>query len=331
MKPVEIAQVKDAQKYIALLYPNEDRDASYVFGYAVRHIGYLSKALTQRKAPLTEFIRSISWLFALANKLNVDIEEAVLNRYPGVCPYCLSQRCVCAQTGKKPHRPIPAYKVSEELFYLAQPYLRNRHTLQTLASGITEVYPNNLTTWDAIGAWKHTSKFSEELAEIHEAFSKYFAKTKPHSAVAEEFADLFAWLLTAWRISLPHVDIDEAFITYYQNGCPVCARQKNCTCAKFADLSSNLVDPVAIHQLKDAFIALVKELGIADEDVAEIEKSLKSAAESQSEPVARTAVEQAKSKVAEIEKILESGAKNTKNAGAIVSTFYKILESVGFV
>jgi NTP pyrophosphatase (non-canonical NTP hydrolase) len=280
---------------------------------------------------MVEFIRSISWLLALANNLEVDIESAVLGRYPSVCPYCLSQRCICAKTGKKPQRKIPAYKISEELFYLAQPQLRDQYSLHALANMVSEIYPNNLTTWDAIGAWKHTSKFSEELAEIHEAFSKYFAKTKPHAAVAEEFADLFAWVLTAWQISLPGVEIDEAFISYYENGCPVCARHRNCACAKFSDLSSNLVDPIAIGKLSDAFIALVKELEIADDDVSEIEKSLKAAAESQSEPIARTAVEQAKTKVAEIEKVLESGAKNTKNAGTILSSFYKVLESIGFI
>ena len=331
MKSVEIRRIKDAQNYIGQLYPNKDRDTSYIFSYAVRHVGYLSKALTQRLETEKEFLRSFSWLIALANNLSIDLEEAILQRYPGVCPYCHSTRCVCVKTGKKPNQQMPAYKIPEELFYLAQPILREPHSFHRASDVISEVYPNNLTTWDAIGAWKHTSKFSEELAEIHEAYSKYFAKKKPISAVAEEFADLFAWLLTAWRIALPNVNVDESFITYYQDGCPVCARHVNCNCSRFSDLSANLVDPKAIEKLNELFLALAKEAGETGDEINEIAKSLQSAAETQSEPIARTAVEQTKEKVASIERALESGAKNSKNAGVILSSIYKLLETLGFL
>lgn len=331
MKPVDINRVKDCQAYISQLYPNKDRDTSYICGYAVRHIGYLSKSLTQRQPASKEFVRAISWLLALANDLSVDIETAILQRYPSVCPYCLAPHCECITTGKKPSSGIPAYKIPEELFYLSQPILRTPHSLQQIADRVSKIYPNNLTTWDAIGAWKHTSKFAEELAEIHEAFSKFFAKTKPHSAVLEEFADLFAWLLTAWCIIHPGEPLDEFFISYYLNGCPVCSRHENCNCARFADLSANLVDPTAIDQLNKLFLSLAKEAGETGDDIAEIEKSLRVAAESQSEPIARTAVAQAKSKVEDIEKVLESGAKSTKNIGVIVAAFYKALESLGFM
>lgn len=331
VKPTEITRIKDCQEYIRLLYPNKDRDTSYIYGYAVRHTGYLSKALTQKQPATKEFVRAVSWLLALANDLSVDVETAIISRYPGVCPYCLAPHCECITTGKKPSSGIAAYKIPEELYYLSQGFLRNSHSLQQAADVVSRIYPNNLTTWDAIGAWKHTSKFAEELAEIHEAFSKFFAKTKPHSAVVEEFADLFAWMLTAWRIIHPGERIDDLFITYYRDGCPVCARHENCNCARFADLSANLVDPAAIDQLNKLFLSLVKEVGDQGADVAEIEKSLKIAAESQSEPIARTAVAQAKTKVEEIEKALESGAKSTKNAGVIVSAFYKILESLGYL
>lgn len=331
MRPIDINRVRDLQAYIRDLYPNKDRDTSYIYGYAVRHIGYLSKSLTQRRSASKDFVRAVSWLFALANNLSVDVETAILQRYPGVCPYCLAPHCECITTGKKPSNGIAAYKVPQELFDLSQRLLATPHSLQQVADRLSKIYPNNLTTWEAIGAWKHTSKFAEELAEIHEAFSKLFAKTKPHSAVVEEFADLFAWLLTAWSIVHPAERLDDLFIEYYLNGCPVCGRNENCNCARFADLSANLVDPAAIDQLNKLFVTLAREAGETGEDIVEIEKSLRLASETQSEPIARTAVEQAKSKVEEIEKAIESGAKNTKNIGVIVSGFYKVFESLGFM
>ena len=121
------------------------------------------------------------------------------------------------------------------------------------------------------------------------------------------------------------------FITYYINGCPVCSRHDNCNCARFADLSANLVDPAAIDNLNKLFSALVKEVGETGEDILNIEKSLIAAAGGQSEPVARSAVAQATQKVQQIEKSLEIGAKNTKNAATIISMFYKGLEALGFI
>ncbi len=331
MRAAEIRRTKDAQKFIEQLYPNTDRDTSYIYGYAVRHVGYLSKALTQKKPAKTEFVRAVSWLLALANDLSIQIEDVILQRYPGVCPYCISTHCECITTGKKPKNGMYAYQIPEELFYLSQPLMRTPYSLQKIADLVSNIYPNNYTTWDAIGAWKHTSKFSEEIAEIHEAFSKYFAKTKPIEAVAEEFADLFAWILTAWRITHSGENIDEAFITYYTHGCPVCARSENCNCARFSDLSANLVDPIKIDNLNKLFMELAAEVGDAGDDVLDIEKSLSAAAKSQSEPIARTAVTQAKNKVEKIERALESSAKNTKNAGVIVAAFHKILQGLGYM
>ncbi len=76
---------------------------------------------------------------------------------------------------------------------------------------------------------------------------------------------------------------------------------------------------------------LAAEVGDAGDDVLDIEKSLSAAAKSQSEPIARTAVTQAKNKVEKIERALESSAKNTKNAGVIVAAFHKILQGLGYM
>lgn len=41
--------------------------------------------------------RIFSWLCAIANRLGIDLQEALWNKYPGVCPYCLrNENCACA-------------------------------------------------------------------------------------------------------------------------------------------------------------------------------------------------------------------------------------------
>lgn len=320
------------QRFISELYPNNDRDFSYVFGYAARHVGYLGKSLNQGRPEVGEFIRTISWLLALANKIGIDLESAMVSRHPGICPYCVTRPCQCISTGKKPAIRIAAYNIPEELNAQAAVIRRSgKLTFTDHANRLAQVYIGNAYTWRAAGPWLHTSKMQEELAEVHEAATRFFGKRKELSAVGEEFADLIAWVLSAWRISFPADSLDEAFISFYLKGCPVCGRSTTCSCQLFADRSAQLVEPEKLKELEQLFLSLAQEVGANGGEIEEIRKSLIKAAETQSEPIARSAVLEVKKKTKELEDAVDRGAKNARNVTSIVQAIWKIFEGFPFI
>lgn len=326
----DVATIRDAQRYIADLYENEDRDFSYIFGYAARHVGYLSKRLTQGGDPKEEFVRSIAWILAIANKIDVDAQNLIVSRYPKKCPYCLTSPCQCRQTNKKPASGIPAHKIPDELFIVSHALKSEAHSFSSVGAMLRKVYPNNQVEWDAIGAWKHTTKLSEELAEVHEAYSRHISGKKPIAAVEEELADLFAWLVTAWELSDIDEALDDCFIQYFLDGCPLCGKHRKCVCNKFLGKQTHLVDPAELEKLRELFVQFATELGTQQEDIEEIESSLRAAEQSQNEPMARTAVLAAKAKVEQLEKGLSRSASTAKDASTLAVSINKILEAFGY-
>lgn len=332
MEPKRISSISDTQRFIKELYPNSEKDFSYIFGYAARSLGYLGKSLNQKTNSSGDFIRSISWIIALANNIEIDLEKAIISRHPDICPYCVTKPCICLHTGKRPAQQMPAYKIPDELFWRAeQIQQQGAQTFDLHSKRLSQIYPGNLYVWSAIGSWQHTSKMQEELAEVHEASTRFLDGRKNLSAVSEEFADLFAWILSSWSISHPNRSIDDEFINFYLSGCPVCGQPENCKCEKYKDKKGNLVDKDKIEEIEKLFTSLAGEADIDTADVDEIRASLKKAAESQSEPIAREAIAQTRDKASEIEKMLERGAKNSKNVAAIVASLKGIFSGLSLL
>lgn len=329
-------ELSSAQASIKRLYPNEGRHPPYIFQYLTRHAGFASKAITNGPENESAFVRALSWLMALANKLEIDLQESLIRRYPEICPYCITSPCKCRDTKKRPFNGAPAYKAKEELLYksgIAREALAK--DLDSFAGMLSKIYPNNATTWDSIGGYRHTTKLFEELAEVQEAYSKHLSGRKPVEAVAEELADFLAWLLTAWKLSHPDSSLTSFFVLFYEHGCPVCGKdeKKNeaCICPDYSDLSGNLVDAERIRKLEELFSKLIEEVTLPPNEASEVQSSLNAAAVTQSEPVARTAVLQTKETVEKIEQSLERGSKGTKNAAAIIQSIKGILETLGFI
>jgi NTP pyrophosphatase (non-canonical NTP hydrolase) len=69
----------------------------------VEEIGELAKII--RKEDISRYKNSaseeladiIAWSNSLANLLEIDIEEALLNKYPNKCSKCDSNPCQCAK------------------------------------------------------------------------------------------------------------------------------------------------------------------------------------------------------------------------------------------
>lgn len=264
------SSIKDFQDYLNSVYSekNAGRDIEYLFSYLFRNISYLSRSTAGKKEHTSYYLKSISWLFAISSKLNINLENEFLKKFPGVCPYCITSPCSCMQTGKKPTSYVPEWKTQEELKNKYNTELNNspRLHIDQGVKKINDIYPANRHIWATVGPVFHFSRILEELGEIHEAYTGFCKDEQPIGNVAEELADVLAWLLSAWGI-LTTDKLSDALITYYYKDCPVC-HEKSCNCTDYASRGQRLVKIDELLEFKHQLEELIR---IAPEKINEIE------------------------------------------------------------
>lgn len=324
MKIVDANGISEVQTYLGLLYGeiNEKRSWHDIYGYLSRTTGYLTRNLLREKIEVKDFIRSLSWLFALANKFDVDIDASFYKKFPTICPYCLESKCCCVRTNKKPKNDKPAYKIKEELKAKFQAQERfNQKSFFAAMNNIDEIYPANKSVWHFAGPWVNCSKIFEEVAEVHEALSKYQVEQKTKENVEEEFADVFAWLLSAWNSCYNARNLDEEIKNYFYDDCPVC-RSNPCACDTNDSRIQGLVDAKKFSELRELFEELKEISPDAEGDMKELIESLKSAEATQNEAVANAAIHEAQSTY---EKLTE-GLEKTGNVAQKLASIGKAID-----
>jgi len=94
-------ELREFQEMIKEIYFHKDskRGVEKTFLWFVEEVGELSEAIRKgdRGAMEEEFADVLAWLASLANLLDVDLEEVVKKKYPGVCPYCGKKPCECEE------------------------------------------------------------------------------------------------------------------------------------------------------------------------------------------------------------------------------------------
>ena len=92
-------QVREFQALMRELYLDKDsnRGAERTLLWLVEEVGELSEALRKRDggAMEEELADIIAWTMSLANVLGIDMEEALMDKYPGYCRYCKESPCAC--------------------------------------------------------------------------------------------------------------------------------------------------------------------------------------------------------------------------------------------
>jgi NTP pyrophosphatase (non-canonical NTP hydrolase) len=157
-----------------------------------------------------------SWYNAVANRLNLDVQEVLWQKYPGVCSYCLREKdCMCGiehpsdleAKGKK----LRALRLDRDG--------REPRTLSEHQALHARLY-----------AWQHkrelpimiASHIVEEAGEVSEAF-RYKDKDKR----ADEMADVLSWIFAlATRMGL---DLAEVMWEFYPYICRKCEEER-CAC-----------------------------------------------------------------------------------------------------
>lgn len=327
MKPTESQQrsISSFQRRLEELYgkTNSQLSTEYIYGYLSRSLGYLCRNLAHEGASETEFIRPLSWLFALSSKIGCSVENAFISRYPDCCPHCLGLRCICRKTGKKPKQYIPAYEVKNQLLERLDT-IRNSGRIISFDSGrkiIANIYPGNEVVWEFAGPWHHIAKLYEEVSEVHEALSGFIVGKTPLAALAEEVADVLAWVLGAWDIRWPERSFDDEFINYYYRGCPVCRNPKTCECRPNSSRSEGLIDPIYLMELKGDLEKLLKTIPTSRSEIEDLIRSAESALEDQNDILMRLTITQVHYKLGTIESELKD---DKLNRGIVLS----ILESI---
>jgi len=229
---------------------NSGKKFEYAYGYLCRNTSYLSRSILRGGDSKIFFIKSFSWLFAVAQKLEIDIGLAFRKKFPGVCPYCISSVCQCAETHKAPINNLPIHEARKELNEKYQvDFNHNKELLLDKAIiRISTIYPSNKSIWKAFGSFYHFSRLFEELGEVHEAFTAY-NKTQIKTNLEEELADVTAWLLSAWGIEHNGLSLSDCIIDYYIDNCPVC-KAIPCRCEDYSDRTQMLSDETSLKVVK---------------------------------------------------------------------------------
>ncbi len=231
------ATVTDWQKYFMRLYGevNKSRADFEIFTRLSEHIGLLSKVSTIRtgaarfrnqngqsgtKGTAQYFLaRSISWYFALANSCEVSVVDSVWTKYPGICPYCLSNKCRCHELDDLP--PYEPHHVGNVASSNKTTFLPESYSFDRWRRHFENIYRIN-RKFPLEQIFLH---LFEELAEVAEALR---LPRKDH--IQDELADVFAWLMAIISgLRLDNGVVQASLLSQYENGCSLCQKMP-CSC-----------------------------------------------------------------------------------------------------
>lgn len=336
MKNLEVKpkSIKEFQSYIETLYGevNDARSIEYIYTYLFRNGAYLSRVIGEKVESKSNFIKTFSWLFALASRLKVDLEDSFLRKYPDACPYCVVKPCICIKTGKKPVNYIPEWKVAEEIeFKYGMARAANKKlSLDNAVEKINDLYPANKHIWNAAGPTFQFYRILEELGEVHEAYTSFVSGRRKIENVGEEIADVFAWLVSTWGICYPKLNLTDEFINYYYQGCPVC-RSEKCNCPNHGDRGERLVEVEQLIKFREKIEELISLAPQYKESLDVVVGSIATVTETKSNTGAIRTVNQAKEVLENISSGVDSADKSTKGIVSIVSTLLGMAEKFGWM
>lgn len=325
----ESNNINDYQLYFQHLYGdlNSSRDWQELYGYLSRTTGYLTRSLVKNNSESQNFVRPISWLFALSNKLDICLQDSFYKKYPEICHYCLERVCCCFRTNKIPPNQMPAYKLIEERKVQFDVVQNSKSTknLENAVKNISTIYPNNEVVWHFSGPWMNCSKLFEEVAELHESICKYLSGHKPKENIEEEIADVLAWIISAWNSSNRKKSLDGELISYFYNGCPVCSSNP-CKCSTTDARIQGLIDPEKFKELRELFEELDTLSPDATNDVKDLIQSLRTVEDTHNEAVANAALSQVKDKVEQLD--LKGKLNQTEDVSKKIASTAKSIVSI---
>ena len=233
--------IAKASDVIFNIYGNKNKDLSfeYIYSFLTRKTAYLTREIVRtdgrdKSKVINTYIESLSWLIAISQKLEIELESSFFSKFPTICPYCTEAPCVCSQTHRKPEFTSNAKAIKEELFQKRNSIYRSGSPKIYAPEMINQIYPSNKNIYNIFGGFYHSSRIFEELGELHEAYTKLNEdKFYNKENINDELADILAWMLSLWGIEFKNIDLGDAIDSYYINGCPTCNNQE-CVCGNYS-------------------------------------------------------------------------------------------------
>lgn len=214
-----IMTLKSLQKMLRSIYDEHDREFFSDTDLLLRVNEEVSKIdELVRKEDIEEIARNLPrlfvWLMAFIDRVGIDISDALWEKYPGVCPYCLKeQNCMCiTQETKYDSCQLRLKEIREKKENIPK-------SLTGWQQSLAAIYGNVNRLQMLIQIWLHVC---EEIGEISGAFRKKWGDN-----LREEVADAMAWLLSV--STKLRTDLQEAVLKQYPGRCDVCGKEK-CEC-----------------------------------------------------------------------------------------------------
>ncbi|MFX1391582.1 MAG: MazG nucleotide pyrophosphohydrolase domain-containing protein [Promethearchaeota archaeon] len=94
-------KISEFQNLIKDLYFKKDqkRGVEATFIWLIEEIGEFARVLRSKELNYEnaseELADIFAWIGSLANLLDIDLELAILKKYPNFCPKCKSKPCIC--------------------------------------------------------------------------------------------------------------------------------------------------------------------------------------------------------------------------------------------
>ncbi len=161
----------------------------------------------------TNLLICLSWIMPVANRLHIDVEAVVWQRFPAVCSYCGRQPCACDKL-----KPITRTKVSRKKSLKPK-------TLKDFQNMFALIYPPEKRTLFEAGV-----HLAEETGEVSEAIHCFLGehKQKQFKTVENEIAD---WISCMFGVAnSASIDIAKELAKMFSNNCHVC-HQAPCVCS----------------------------------------------------------------------------------------------------
>jgi NTP pyrophosphatase (non-canonical NTP hydrolase) len=163
------------------------------------------------------FLISLSWFMSTMNRLHIDIENALWNRFPYLCSYCASCPCECGDS--KTYR-ADILKIDDD---------KKPSTLKGFQDMFEEIYPASGRTLNKAGI-----HMAEEIGELSEAILGFRGSRRGEDfeSVVLEAADLMSHFFCVFN-SLG-MDLEAELAGMFTENCHVC-KKAPCEC-QFSDI-----------------------------------------------------------------------------------------------
>lgn len=202
MTPLKFTQGQDLNEWVALLHglygptQNYSKSKYEIHTHLTEVCGVFGKHLFKKndvEAAVDFLPKMFAWGIALLKAVHpeeTNLEELILRKFPGVCPYCGQSPCVCWR-GEKP--TLDSERVQSDYYRNSSSIRRSANDFQLMFRkiyGKTWGVPNSSPESSQEFLRTPYTRMVEELAEVAEAIR--FNHLYPEN-FENELADFFAW------------------------------------------------------------------------------------------------------------------------------------------